>query len=148
VVSAPAEYWTTYAGRKVMLMKPITSPAQVRKRRGDGVSAVCMPAGAGVAGGDARITHPADATIVAISVPSNTPSVRLSTLGVWLTRPCVGRSRTRSWVSEGPMTISSSEGVCSCRRWEVPDGHNIAAHAVASCCITGRGWVLNRSQEM
>ena len=46
------------------------------------------------------------------------------------------------------MTISSPERACSCHRWEVPDGHNIAAHALASCYITGRGWVLNGSQEM
>jgi hypothetical protein len=46
------------------------------------------------------------------------------------------------------MTISSPERACSCHRWEVPDGHNIAAHAFASCYITGRGWVLNGSQEM
>ena len=46
------------------------------------------------------------------------------------------------------MTISFSEGVCSCRCWEVSDGPNIAAQVFASCCITCRGWVLNRSQEM
>jgi hypothetical protein len=40
-----------------------------------------MPAGAGVAGGDARITHPAAATIVAISVPSNTPGARFIDVG-------------------------------------------------------------------
>jgi len=38
----------------------------MRKRRGDG---------------DARITHPAAATIVAISVPSNTPSARFIDAG-------------------------------------------------------------------
>jgi hypothetical protein len=46
------------------------------------------------------------------------------------------------------MTISFYERACSCPRWEVPDGDNIAAHAFASCYITGRGWVLNGSQEM
>jgi hypothetical protein len=40
-----------------------------------------MPPGARVAGGDARITHPAAATIVAISVPSNTPSARFIDVG-------------------------------------------------------------------
>jgi hypothetical protein len=50
----------------LLLMKPITSPAQERKRRGDGVSA---------------ITHPAAATIVAISVPSNTPGARFIDAG-------------------------------------------------------------------
>jgi len=45
-------------------------------------------------------------------------------------------------------TISSAEGACSCYRWEVPDGYNVAAHAFASCYITGRGWVLNGSREM
>jgi hypothetical protein len=46
------------------------------------------------------------------------------------------------------MTISSPERACSCRRSEVPDGDSIAAHAFASCYITGWGWVLNGSQEM
>jgi hypothetical protein len=46
------------------------------------------------------------------------------------------------------MTISWSERACSCHRWEVPDGDSIAAHAFASCYVTGRGWVLDGSQEM
>jgi len=46
------------------------------------------------------------------------------------------------------MTISSPEPACSCRRWEASGGHDIAAQAFASCYTTGRGWVLNGSQEM
>jgi len=46
------------------------------------------------------------------------------------------------------MTISSCERACSCHRWDVPDGHDIAAHVFASCCITGRGEVLNGSRGM
>jgi hypothetical protein len=44
------------------------------------------------------------------------------------------------------MTIPFSERACSCHRWKVPDVHSIAAHAFG-CYITGRGWVLNGSQE-
>jgi len=33
-------------------------------------------------------------------------------------------------------------------RREAPDGCNIAAHAFASCCITGRVSALNGSQKM
>jgi hypothetical protein len=46
------------------------------------------------------------------------------------------------------MTVSSPERACSCRRWEVPGGQNIAAQAFASCYTTGRGWVLNGSHEV
>jgi hypothetical protein len=46
------------------------------------------------------------------------------------------------------MTIFSSERAGSCHGSEVPDGCDIAAHAFASCYVTGRGWVLNGSQEM
>jgi hypothetical protein len=46
------------------------------------------------------------------------------------------------------MTISFYERACSCHRWEVPDGCDIAAQVFASCYVTGRGWVLNGSQEM
>jgi hypothetical protein len=43
-------------------------------------------------------------------------------------------------------TICSYEQACS--QWEVLDGYNIAAHAFAYSCITGRVWVLNDSQEL
>jgi hypothetical protein len=45
------------------------------------------------------------------------------------------------------MTISFYERACSCYRWGLPDGRNIAVHAFACCYVTGRGWVLNGSQE-
>jgi hypothetical protein len=45
-------------------------------------------------------------------------------------------------------TICSYEQACSRHRWDVPDGYNIAAHAFAYSCITGRVWALNDSQEM
>jgi len=96
----------------------------------------------------ARITHPAAATIVAISVPSNTPSARFIDVGFGLLG-LVSDARGRDHGSmSSTMAISSPERACSCHRWEVPDGHNVAAHAFASCYITGRGWVLNGSQEM
>jgi hypothetical protein len=45
-------------------------------------------------------------------------------------------------------TICSYEPACSRHRWEGPDCYNIAAHAFAYSCITGRVWALNDSQEM
>lgn len=45
-------------------------------------------------------------------------------------------------------TICSYEQACSGHRWEVPDGYSIAAHAFAYCCVTGRVWALNDSQEL
>ena len=96
----------------------------------------------------ARITHPAAATIVAISVRATRPArgCRRWEFGF---RGLVSDARGRDHGSmRAIMTISSSERACSCHRWLVPDSHDIAAHALASCFITGRGWVLNGSQEM
>jgi hypothetical protein len=95
----------------------------------------------------ARITHPA-AAIVAISVPGMTLSARFIDAGSLATR-LVSDARGRDHGSmRAQMTISSPESACSCRRREALGGHNIAAQAFASCYTTGRGWVLNGSQEM
>ena len=118
----------------LLLMKPITSPAQVRKRRGDGVST----------------DHPSRRRDDRGDLSSEQHAQRevyrrweFGLLGL------VSDARGRDHGSmRATMTISSPERACSCHRWEVPDGHNIAAHAFASCYVTGRGWVRNGSQEM
>jgi hypothetical protein len=96
----------------------------------------------------ARITHPAAATIVTISVPSKTLSARFIDAGSSATRLVSGARGRDHGSMRAQVTISSPEPACSCRRREALGGHNIAAQAFASCYATGRGWVLNGSQEM
>jgi hypothetical protein len=45
-------------------------------------------------------------------------------------------------------TISSCEQAFARRRWMVPGGYNIAAHAFAACFIIGGVWALSGSQQM
>jgi hypothetical protein len=51
-------------------------------------------------------------------------------------------------VNELSNMMSFFELACLRYRWEALDGCNIAAHAFASCCIIGRVWALNGSQEV
>jgi hypothetical protein len=65
----------------LLLMKPITSPAQVRKRRVTALARIACPLARAWRAAMRGSPIPPHATIVAISVPSNTPSARFIDVG-------------------------------------------------------------------